>query len=52
MAASKTADLPRGAEVAPFKFVEFKPNEYIKVERNSDYWKRDRPYLDERVFEW
>jgi hypothetical protein len=30
----------------PFKFVEFKPNEYIKVARNPDYWKRDRPYLD------
>src|SRR6516165_8787742 len=30
----------------PFKFVEFKPNEYIKVERNPAYWKRDRPYLD------
>src|SRR5437016_7903223 len=30
----------------PFKFVEFKPNEYIKVTRNADYWKPDRPYLD------
>src|SRR6266852_681255 len=30
----------------PFKFVEFKPNEYIKVTRNPDYWKRGRPYLD------
>jgi peptide/nickel transport system substrate-binding protein len=30
----------------PFKFVEFKPNEYIKVTRNPDYWKADRPYLD------
>jgi len=30
----------------PFKFVEFKPNEYIKVTRNADYWKKDRPYLD------
>jgi peptide/nickel transport system substrate-binding protein len=30
----------------PFKFVEFKPNETIKVTRNSDYWKKDRPYLD------
>jgi peptide/nickel transport system substrate-binding protein len=29
-----------------FKFVEFKPNELIKVVRNPDYWKRDRPYLD------
>jgi len=30
----------------PFKFAEFKPNEYIKVARNPDYWKPDRPYLD------
>ncbi len=30
----------------PFKFVEFKPNEYIKVTRNPDYWKPGRPYLD------
>ena len=30
----------------PFKFVGFKPNEYIKVTRNPDYWKNDRPYLD------
>jgi peptide/nickel transport system substrate-binding protein len=30
----------------PFKFVAFKPNEYIKVTRNRDYWKPGRPYLD------
>jgi peptide/nickel transport system substrate-binding protein len=30
----------------PFKFVEFKQNESIKVARNLDYWKKDRPYLD------
>ena len=30
----------------PFKFLEFKPNESIKVARNSDYWKTNRPYLD------
>src|SRR5437667_1496466 len=30
----------------PFKFVEFKPNEHIKITRNPDYWKPDRPYLD------
>jgi len=30
----------------PFKFVEFKPNERITVERNPDYWKTGRPYLD------
>ena len=30
----------------PFKFVEFKPNEDIKVARNPDYWKPGLPYLD------
>src|SRR3981189_3628189 len=30
----------------PFKFVEFKPNERIKVVRNPEYWKPGRPYLD------
>jgi peptide/nickel transport system substrate-binding protein len=30
----------------PFKFIEFKPNQSIKVIRNSDYWKPGRPYLD------
>src|SRR6185437_9832554 len=30
----------------PFKFVEFKPNEHIKLARNPDYWKPGRPYLD------
>src|ERR671931_1055349 len=30
----------------PFKFVEFKQNESIKVTRNPDYWKKDHPYLD------
>ena len=30
----------------PFKFVEFKPNQSIKVTRNPDYWKAGLPYLD------
>ena len=30
----------------PFKFVEFKPNERIKVAKNPDYWKPGLPYLD------
>jgi peptide/nickel transport system substrate-binding protein len=30
----------------PFKFVEFRPNEVIRVTRNPDYWKNGRPYLD------
>src|SRR5271165_5913156 len=30
----------------PFKFGSYKPKEYIKVTRNPDYWKKDRPYLE------
>src|SRR6266550_5727511 len=30
----------------PFKFVEYKQNQSIKVARNPDYWKPGRPYLD------
>src|SRR5437762_8787373 len=30
----------------PFKFVEFKPNESMKLTKNPDYWKPGRPYLD------
>jgi peptide/nickel transport system substrate-binding protein len=30
----------------PFKFVEFKQNESIKLVRNPDYWKPGLPYLD------
>src|SRR5262245_37010331 len=30
----------------PFKFVEFKSNESVKVVRNPDYWRQGQPYLD------
>jgi peptide/nickel transport system substrate-binding protein len=30
----------------PFKFVEFKANESIKLTRNENYWKKGLPYLD------
>ena len=30
----------------PFKFVEFRQNESIKLAKNPDYWKKGRPYLD------
>ncbi len=30
----------------PFKFVEFKQNEVIKIARNADYWKKGKPWLD------
>ena len=30
----------------PFKFVEWKDNDLIKVEKNPDYWQAGLPYLD------
>jgi peptide/nickel transport system substrate-binding protein len=30
----------------PYKFVEFRPNESIRVVRNPNYWKPGLPYLD------
>jgi peptide/nickel transport system substrate-binding protein len=30
----------------PFKFVEMKQNESIKLQKNPDYWKKGLPYLD------
>ena len=30
----------------PFRFVEFRRNEVIRLARNPDYWKTGRPYLD------
>src|SRR5438477_10516411 len=30
----------------PFKFVEFRPNEFIKVAKNPNYWKPGVPHLD------
>jgi peptide/nickel transport system substrate-binding protein len=30
----------------PFKFVELKMNEGVKLTRNTEYWKPGRPYLD------
>jgi peptide/nickel transport system substrate-binding protein len=40
----------RPVGTGPFKFVEFKRNEYIKFEKNKDYWKKGLPYLD--AVEW
>jgi len=30
----------------PFKFVEYKRGDSIRLEKNPDYWKKGRPYLD------
>ena len=35
----------------PFKFVEWKPGEYVRVERNPDYWRgAEYPKIDEIIF--
>jgi len=33
----------------PFKFVEWKKGQYIRLEKNEDYWKEGLPYLDRIV---
>jgi peptide/nickel transport system substrate-binding protein len=34
----------------PFKFVEWRVNDFLQVERNPDYWQEGLPYLDEIAF--
>lgn len=34
----------------PFKFAEYKPGEYYRLERNTDYWGEGEPKLDEVIF--
>lgn len=34
----------------PFKFVSFARDEYVKFERNPDYWQEGKPYLDKIEF--
>jgi peptide/nickel transport system substrate-binding protein len=42
-----TADMRRRPiGTGPFKFVELKMNEGVKLAKNTDYWKPGRPYLD------
>ena len=30
----------------PFKFVEFQPNQFIRIAKNPEYWKAGKPHLD------
>jgi peptide/nickel transport system substrate-binding protein len=34
----------------PFKFVEYKPGEYYRLERNPNYWGEGQPALDEIIY--
>ena len=45
--ASKYANAPVGT--GPFKFVEWQRGQYIRLDRNPDYWKKGRPHLDRLV---
>jgi len=41
------ANAPIGT--GPFKFVEWRKGQYIRLDRNEDYWKPNRPYLERLV---
>ena len=44
---SDIANKPVGT--GPFKFVEWKKGQYIRLDKNEDYWKEGLPYLDRIV---
>jgi peptide/nickel transport system substrate-binding protein len=35
----------------PFRFVEHRPGQFYRLERNPNYWERDRPYLEGVVYQ-
>jgi peptide/nickel transport system substrate-binding protein len=45
--ASKYANAPVGT--GPFKFVEWQRGQFMRLDRNPDYWRPGRPYLDRVV---
>jgi len=44
---SKYGNAPIGT--GPFKFVEWQRGQFIRLDRNPDYWRAGRPYLDRIV---
>ncbi|MCU0818162.1 MAG: ABC transporter substrate-binding protein [Beijerinckiaceae bacterium] len=43
----QNANTPIGT--GPFKFVEWRRGEFVRLDRNADYWKPGKPYLDRIV---
>lgn len=43
----QNANAPVGT--GPFKFTEWRRGEFVRLDRNADYWKPGRPYLDRVV---
>ena len=44
---AKLANNPVGT--GPFKFTEWKKGQYIRLDKNENYWKEGRPYIDRIV---
>ncbi|WP_162408795.1 ABC transporter substrate-binding protein [Acuticoccus sediminis] len=44
---NETANKPIGT--GPFKFVEWKKGQYVRFDKNEDYWQDGKPYLDRIV---
>lgn len=46
----RNADLANNpVGTGPFKFVEWKKGQYIRLDKNEDYWQEGKPYLDKAV---
>jgi peptide/nickel transport system substrate-binding protein len=46
----KLGETPTGAGTGPFKFVEWKRNDKVVLEKNEDYWQDGLPKLDQVIF--